>query len=144
LPYIADLNLDAITRKGMRMKRVLVVEDSKFLRVERTHTLKKAGYEVLLAVDGLEALQMARDGKPDLILLDMMLPKLDGPAVLKALKADPATAQIPVIVVSGLSQKNAAKLIQDGAAAFLEKELMQDSAQSLLLTIEKVFDDARL
>jgi CheY-like chemotaxis protein len=54
----------------------------------------------------MEALSVAHESHPDLILLDMMLPKLDGPLVLRALKADPLTAQIPVVVVTGPSQKN--------------------------------------
>jgi putative two-component system response regulator len=58
----------------------------------------------------MEALSVAHESHPDLILLDMMLPKLDGPSVLRALKADPLTAQIPVAVVTGLSQKNEEKL----------------------------------
>jgi CheY-like chemotaxis protein len=120
------------------MKTVLVVEDSKFLRVEKEHTLKKAGYSVLTAVDGLEALQVARDGHPDLILLDMMLPKLDGPSVLRELKKDPVTAQIPVVVVTALCQKNEQKLLKDGAAAFLEKGSLLGSSEPLLYTIKKI------
>jgi putative two-component system response regulator len=58
----------------------------------------------------MEALSVAHQSHPDLILLDMMLPRLDGPSVLRALKADPLTAQIPVAVVTGLSQKNEEKL----------------------------------
>jgi CheY-like chemotaxis protein len=103
------------------MRTVLLVEDSKFLRAATEQTLKKAGYLVVTAVDGMEALTVARESLPDLILLDMMLPKLDGPSVLRALKADSVTAQIPVVVVTALSQKNEEKLMQDGAAAFLER-----------------------
>jgi CheY-like chemotaxis protein len=62
----------------------------------------------------------------------MLLPKPSGPDVLKALKLDPATTAIPVVVMSGLSQKNAARLEKDGAFAFLEKsELARDQAPNL-------------
>jgi putative two-component system response regulator len=122
------------------MQTVLVVDDSKFLRVDREHILKKAGYLVLTAVDGIEALSVARERLPDLILLDMMLPKLDGPSVLRALKADPATARIPVVVVTALSQKNEGKLMHDGAAAFLEKGLLIASDAPLLHTLKQVLD----
>jgi CheY-like chemotaxis protein len=115
-----------------------MVEDSKLLRVEREHTLRKAGYHVVVAIDGMEALSVARDNHPDLIVLDMMLPKLDGPSVLRALKADPVTAQIPVVVVTGLSQKNESKLLDDGAAAFLEKGQLLTSSEPLLDTIKKI------
>jgi CheY-like chemotaxis protein len=122
------------------MQTVLVVEDSKLFRTEKEHTLKKAGYHVITAVDGMEALQVAHEGHPDLILLDMMLPKLDGPSVLRALKADPATAQIPVVVVTGLSQKNEGKLLHDGAAAFVEKELLLKGSDPLLFAIKKILE----
>lgn len=123
------------------MRTVLLVEDSKLMRVEREHALKKAGYHVVTAVDGMEALSVAQSSHPDLILLDMMLPKLDGPSVLRALKADPLTAEIPVVVVTGLSQKNEEKLMHDGAAAFLGKEQLLTSVEPLLHTIRKVLDD---
>jgi CheY-like chemotaxis protein len=119
---------------------VLLVEDSKLMRVEKEHALKRAGYHVVTAVDGMEALSVARTSHPDLILLDMMLPKLDGPSVLRALKADPLTAQIPVVVVTGLSQKNEEKLVHDGAAAFLGKDQLLTSVEPLLQTIRKVLD----
>jgi CheY-like chemotaxis protein len=88
------------------LRTVLLVEDSKLMRVEKGHTLKKADYHVVTGVEGMEALSAADESHPDLILLDMILPKLDGPSVLRALKADPLTAQIPVVVVTGPSQKN--------------------------------------
>ena len=122
------------------MRTVLVVEDSKLFRTEKEHTLKKAGYHVITAVDGMEALQVAHEGHPDVILLDMMLPKLDGPSVLRALKADPATAQIPVVVVTGLSQKNEEKLLHDGATAFVEKELLLKGSEPLLFAIKKILE----
>jgi CheY-like chemotaxis protein len=122
------------------MQTVLVVEDSKLLRTNSERILKKAGYLVVTAVDGMEALTVTRESRPDLILLDMMLPKLDGPSVLQALKADPTTAQIPVVVVTGLSQKNEEKLLKAGAAAFVEKGSLLDSDQSLLSAIKKTLE----
>lgn len=119
------------------MQTILVVEDSKLLRTNSVRVLKKGGYLVLIAVDGMEALAVARESRPDLILLDMMLPKLDGPSVLQALKADPVTARIPVVVVTGLSQKNEEWLVKAGAAAFVEKNSLVDNDQSLLDTIKK-------
>jgi CheY-like chemotaxis protein len=122
------------------MKTILVVDDSKLFRVEKEHTLRKAGYLVVTAVDGLEALAVARESLPDLILLDMMLPKLDGTSVLQALKADPVTAKIPVVVLTGLSQKNEGKLIQNGATAFLEKGQSLKSEEPLLHTLKRILD----
>jgi len=68
--------------------------------------LHKVGYDLISAQDGEAVLKMARERKPDLILRDMILPKLSGPEVLKRLKAEPETAPIPVVVVSSLPEKN--------------------------------------
>lgn len=104
-----------------RMTKILLVDDSKFLRLATERALARAGYDVSTATDGERALEMAREKKPDVILLDMLLPKMTGPDVLKALKKDPTTAGIAVVVFTGLSQKNAVRLQKDGACAFLDK-----------------------
>src|SRR5271167_3834327 len=122
------------------MMKILLVEDSKFLRLATERAMTRAGYDVSSAADGEDGLRMAREKLPDLILLDMLLPKLSGPDVLRALKVDPATAAIPVVVISGLSQKNAAKLEKEGAFAFLEKsELALDQgSEPLLVKLESI------
>ena len=118
----------------MHTTKILLVEDSKFIRMATERALARAGYEVISAEDGEQALELAREKMPDLILLDMLLPKMTGPDVLKALKKDPATAKIAVVVCTGLSQKNAARLQKDGAFAFLEKsELALDKGCETLL-----------
>ena len=120
--------------------KVLLVEDSKFLRMANEHALSRAGYLVSTAADGEEALRIAKDRLPDIILLDMILPKISGPEVLKALKANPATRNIPVIVLTSLSQKNEEKLIHEGAAAYFEKSTLQldKSSDLLAATVETV------
>ena len=115
--------------------RILLVEDSKFLRLATERALTRAGYQMSSAMDGDEALRMAHEGVPDLILLDMLLPKMSGPDVLKALKRDPATQSIPVVVMTGMSEKNAARLREDGAVAFLEKSALElDKGSAKLLS----------
>jgi CheY-like chemotaxis protein len=101
--------------------KLLLVEDSRYLRTAARHVLSDAGFIIVEASDGEEALQKARESEPDLIILDMLLPKLGGEHVLQALQQDPATARIPVIVLSGLSQGNAEKLKEAGATAYIEK-----------------------
>jgi CheY-like chemotaxis protein len=82
----------------------------------------------------VDAIELARNEKLGLILLDMLLPEMTGPDVLKTLKKDPATAAIAVVVFTGLSRKNAARLRQDGAFAFLDKsELGLDKGCDVLL-----------
>jgi CheY-like chemotaxis protein len=101
--------------------KVLLVEDSKFLRAATEQALTSAGYEVVTASDGDQAVRLAREHIPTLILLDVMLPKMSGPDVLKVLKNDPATAAIPVMMLTSLSHKNAPQLVKDGASSFFEK-----------------------
>jgi CheY-like chemotaxis protein len=116
------------------MTKILLVDDSKFLRLATERALARAGYDVSSATDGEQALEIARNLRPDLILLDMLLPKLPGPEVLKALKKDTRTADIPVVVFTGLSQKNAPRLQHDGALGYLEKsELGLDKGCESLL-----------
>ena len=76
------------------MRTVLLVEDCKLMRVEKEHALKKAGYHVVTAVDGMEALSVAHTSHPDLILLDMMLPKLSGSQLLLQLRQDARTVHL--------------------------------------------------
>ena len=120
--------------------KVLLVEDSKFLRVATDRALSNAGFEVSTAEDGEKALQAANAGLPDIILLDLMLPKISGPDVLKALKESSATRDIPVIVLSSLSQKNEEKLLSEGAAAYFEKSALElgKSSDRLVATIQTV------
>jgi CheY-like chemotaxis protein len=107
--------------------RILLVEDSKTIRRENESALLNAGYEVLCAEDGESALQLTRSWKPDLILLDMIMPKMNGPEVLQHLKGNPETSQIPVVVVSSLSELNRQKLIDGGAEEYLEKNSLMPS-----------------
>ncbi len=101
--------------------KILLVDDSKPMLRENQRVLSEAGYEVICAEDGLSALKLAHDHQPDIILLDMILPKLSGPDVLKRLKEDAQTADIPVIVLSSLTEKNRDKLVEAGAEEYVEK-----------------------
>lgn len=83
---------------------VLVAEDDFNVRLTLEIVLEDEGFEILLAADGEEALRQARDSHPDVILLDQIMPKLDGKQVLHALRADEATRDIPVLVLSGMER----------------------------------------
>jgi two-component system, sensor histidine kinase and response regulator len=125
---------------------VLLVEDSKLLKITGERLLTKAGFIVVTAQDGEEALRMVREAPPDAILLDMLLPKIGGQQVLLALKQDPVTAGIPVIILSSLSQQNEEKLKKAGATAYFEKAKMIDDVNSGKLNeaIAKAVSEARL
>jgi DNA-binding response OmpR family regulator len=103
-------------------KRILIVEDDRFLRELIVKKLSNEGYEVLEAVDGEQGLQKTKETKPDLILLDLILPGIDGFEVLARKKDDPMIASVPVIVLSNLGQKeDVEKGLGLGAADYLIK-----------------------
>jgi CheY-like chemotaxis protein len=119
-------------------RRVLLAEDDRFLRRAAEARLRQHGLEVLTAADGEEALRLARAEPLDLILLDVIMPKLQGFEVLKALKQDEATARIPVIVLSNLSQeRDVAQAMALGAVAFLVKAHL--SLQDLVDRVDAAF-----
>jgi CheY-like chemotaxis protein len=108
---------------------ILVVEDDRYLRRAAEAKLRQRGYRVLLAADGEEGLRLARTSKPDLVLLDLIMPKLQGFEVLRQLKADPTTKAIPVIVMSNLGQqKDRDATLADGAAGYFVKADLSLSA----------------
>ncbi len=86
-------------------KKILIIEDDKFLRELITQKLIKEGYETSEAVDGEEGIKKIKEEKPDLVLLDLILPGIDGFEVLSKKREDSNLAQIPVIILSNLGQK---------------------------------------
>ncbi len=82
------------------MPKILLVEDNEMNRDMLTRRLERRGFETLVAVDGEEGLRLARTGQPDLILMDMSLPALDGWEATKRLKNAPDTAHIPIVALT--------------------------------------------
>ncbi|HZP62920.1 MAG TPA: response regulator [Terriglobales bacterium] len=103
--------------------KTLIIDDSKFQRVAIQRALVRAGHDVTTAGDGEEGLRVASAAQPDLIILDMLLPKVSGIEVLRSLRREAKTRAVPVIVLTGLSEKNKEKLIAEGATAFMEKSM---------------------
>jgi DNA-binding response OmpR family regulator len=102
--------------------RILIVEDDKFLRDLMVQKLHQGGFEVFEAIDGEGGLKLANEKSPHLILLDLILPGMDGFAVLKSLKDDSTTSTIPVLVLSNLGQKEEMeRAISIGAEDFMVK-----------------------
>ncbi len=103
-------------------KRILAVDDQRHIARLVQYHLEHAGYEVELAYDGAQALEKVRESCPDLVILDVMLPKLDGFEVLRQLKEDPATENIPVIMLTAKSDSDDALQGYDrGAQWYLVK-----------------------
>ena len=104
-------------------KRILLVDDEKQLVEMMQMRLEAGGYAVLSAYDGQEALDKARTEKPDLIILDLMLPKVDGYKVCRMLKFDEKYKNIPVILFSARAQEEDIKLGKEvGAEAYITKQ----------------------
>jgi CheY-like chemotaxis protein len=122
----------------MSAKRILLVEDDRFLRRACEGSLRQRGFTVLAAADGEEGLRLAQAEVPDLILLDMLMPKLPGLDALRALKADDRTRAIPVLILSNSSRDGLLREAMSlGAVGYLIKanislqELAEQVAQIL-------------
>jgi len=104
------------------MKKILFIEDEFALQKTFRDVLEKEGYQMISALDGESGLNLAKSQKPDLILLDLILPKKDGFEVLKELKKDESTKEIPVIVLTNLEDiESVEKAIELGANTYLVK-----------------------
>ena len=109
-------------------KRILSIDDSKMVHMVVTKTLKPLNVEVITAINGQEGIEKAEKEKPDLILLDATMPVMDGIEALAALKANPATKDIPVVMLSADSGKdNVERATQLGALRFISKPFTGDA-----------------
>ena len=103
-------------------KTIIIIEDDKFLRELIVQKLLKEGYEISEAIDGEEGIKKIKEEKPDLILLDLILPGIDGFEVLSQMGEDPKLSLIPVIILSNLGQKeDVEKGMKLGAVDYLIK-----------------------
>lgn len=88
------------------MAKIVIVEDDKFLRELITQKVRKEGYEVVEAINGEDGVAKTKAEKPDLVLLDLILPGIDGFEVLRQIKEDVESSVIPVVILSNLGQKD--------------------------------------
>lgn len=125
--------------------KILVIDDSRFVRLAIERVLREAGYHTLAAADGEQGLRAAIEESPDLILLDVMLPGLPGTSILASLKRNPITSGIPVIVLSGLSRLDRARLESEGAEGYVAKSYLDLDGKCELLTmlVEKTLQKAQ-
>ncbi|MDP2951470.1 MAG: response regulator [bacterium] len=104
------------------MKKILFIEDESALQKSMGDSLRREGWEVLSALNGEIGLRQAKTENPDLILLDLILPKMDGFEVFRELKKNKETADIPVIVLTNLEQmEDVEKALELGAKTYLVK-----------------------
>jgi DNA-binding response OmpR family regulator len=121
----------------MMGKKIVLADDEQFISIAYKDGLTRAGFEVTVAHDGAQALELIKQVMPDLVLLDLIMPKVNGFEVLKTLKADPAMQRIPVIVLSNLSQQtDETEVRQRGAIDFIVKSNI--SLQDLITRLHSV------
>jgi two-component system, cell cycle response regulator DivK len=107
------------------MKRLLLAEDDEFSRDMLVRRLERQGYQMSSAGDGREALRSARQNRPDLILLDLDMPVMDGRAAMRALHSDPKTYRIPIIVLTAhASPQDVAEARLCGCCAYETKPIV--------------------
>ena len=122
-------------------KTILVVEDEQLILELINEICKDLDCKILCATDGESALEIAKSKIPDMVLLDVLLPKMNGHQVCKSLKSDPVTSQVKVLMISGMSQSSdLQKAREAGADAFLPKPF---SYIQLVDHIKKIFILAR-
>lgn len=122
------------------MKKILFIEDESALQKTLGEVLKQEGFEVISAFDGMAGLELAKTQKPDLILLDLILPKMDGFKVLEELKKDEKTKEIPVIVLTNLEGiADVERAIQLGANTYLVKAqyTLEEVSEKIKRALEK-------
>jgi DNA-binding response OmpR family regulator len=116
------------------MPKIVIAEDDQMIAASLEDGFTQAGFEVVIGGDGEEALMKIRESKPDIILLDIMMPKLDGIGVVWELKADAELAKIPVVMLTNLSDPaTVSKILEAGVTDYLLK-----SEQSIDEIVSKV------
>ena len=106
----------------MENKKILIVEDDSILQKALQEFLTGEGFEIFSALDGEEGIKMGKEKNPDLVLLDIILPRKDGYEVLKELKSDEKTKKIPVVLLTNLGSLNdVEKALEMGATTYLIK-----------------------
>ncbi len=118
-------------------RKILVVDDERHIVRLVEINLQRAGYNVVTAYDGVEALEKVKSEQPEMIVLDVMMPRMDGFEVLGRLQADPTTADIPVIMLTAKAQDaDIFKGWQSGVSSYLTKPF---NPRELLTFVERIF-----
>jgi two-component system alkaline phosphatase synthesis response regulator PhoP/two-component system response regulator VicR len=121
-------------------RKILVVDDEPHIVRLVEVNLQRAGYDVIKAMDGVEALEQVKAEKPDMVVLDVMMPRMDGFTVLKHLKADPETQEIPVIMLTAKAQDaDIFKGWQSGVDSYLTKPF---NPMELLTFVKRIFESS--
>ncbi len=121
-------------------KKILIVDDEAHIRRLIEFTLKKGGFKMLVATNGREAINLATSDSPDLIIMDVLMPEMDGVEALDLLKQDARTSSIPVILLTGIGQSTTRREVEEkGTATYLAKPF---SPNKLLREVERMIEAA--
>ena len=124
----------------MQKRKILVVDDEAYILHILNFSLGAEGYEVITAADGEEAIEKAREESPDLVVLDVMMPKKDGYEAFRVLKSDPETSNIPVILLTAKGREIDKKVGQQvGADYYIVKPF---SPTRLIERVQEIFQSA--
>ena len=123
----------------MEQKTILIIDDAPTLRAVMSAELKQKGYKTIIVSNGEQGIDMAKECKPDLILLDIMMPGIDGFETCRRLKRDDMTRNIPVIMVSVRSQpRDLQRAVDAGAGDYVVKT---QALEGLCLKVTKILED---
>jgi chemosensory pili system protein ChpA (sensor histidine kinase/response regulator) len=123
-----------------RRKTILVADDAETVLDVAGRLLREAGFNVILAQDGIEALQQVRERHPDLVLLDLLMPRMSGFDVLREIRQDERVKQTPVVAMSGTYKPEVADFLEQlGAQGFLDKQQLE---ASLIARTRQLLDPA--
>lgn len=117
--------------------RILLIDNDRLILQQLEDGLREAGHDVFKAADGMEGLQRMREQKPDAVLLDLVLPKIDGFRFCKYVREDAEFARLPLIAVSAVSPGELQKAIESGATAAVAKEAIEDLLPKLMTLLEQ-------
>ena len=117
-------------------KKILLIDDAQSIIELMEYWLKQSGYDIIIARNGMEGFEKAKSENPDLIILDIMLPKIDGFNICRLLKFDKQYKNIPIVMVTAREQKEDRELGHEvGADAYIEKPITEEV---LLKTVKKL------
>jgi CheY-like chemotaxis protein len=133
----APLSPEGLSREGpmsAAQKKILLVEDSETTRLtNRIMITKRTGYSVVPVANGLEALKLATKEKPDLVLMDVMMPGMDGLEVCRRMRAQEATAKIPIVLLTfRVGEESVSAGFASGCTAYLKKPIAMDELVNTL------------
>jgi signal transduction histidine kinase len=123
-------------------KRALVVDNDRFYVEFLGEVLGREGYEVAKAYDGMEAMELLEGEPPDLVVLDIVMPKIDGDRVCRYIKSTPRLRQIPVVILSGTLVEDQEKMLRIGADAYVAKGRLEELRENILASLRRLEGDA--